>query len=29
MRARDGSFLGKVSRRYASHRDFAEAGIAR
>jgi len=29
MRAQDGTFLGKVSRRYASHRDFAEAGIAR
>jgi hypothetical protein len=29
MRARDGSFLGRVSRRYASFRDFADAGIAR
>jgi hypothetical protein len=28
MRARDGSFLGRVSRRYGAFRDFADAGIA-
>ena len=29
MRARDGAFVAKVSRRYRAPRDFAEAGIAR
>jgi len=29
MRARDGSFLAPVSRRYRDPRDFADAGIAR
>jgi hypothetical protein len=29
MRAGDGSFLGRVSRRYRSERDFTETGVAR
>jgi hypothetical protein len=29
MRARDGGFLGRVSRRYRSERDFTETGVAR
>jgi hypothetical protein len=29
MRARDGAFVARVSRRYRGPRDFADAGIAR
>jgi hypothetical protein len=29
MRDADGSFLAPVSRRYASHRDFLDTGVAR